>query len=976
MSALARVSRALQWRWDAVRARAGGRSSPRSPGGAASGGDRVQLLVGSTLFDDAWYSFCAGRSMSRREAAEHYLETGRREGLTPHPLFLPAWCASQLAIGEVRDPLVVYLRRRRFEIPTHPLFDTGGYLADHPDALEHPAGPVGHYQDSGALAGARANDWYRPDPDAQPGGLVDWLWDDARRWQQRQAPAMPSWSRTPQTPSSGQPAPSSAGSRGRTTSVLLVAERSAELVGSSVESVLAQTSGDWELLVARLATGPDLGPLDLPQDPRIRLLEGTHGNRWAALNHGLAEASGRDVAWMVEGDTWAPDRLHSVQQELSRSGRSWLHDCAANPRPDGERAHYARRITAARLEAGAEIEPGTVVVEREVAHELGGFDESLRGGQLLDFMLRLTDRDDGAFLEQVGVTTSGHKNRLQPVRTAADRPFVDYDRLPAADDVVLNGRLVDWTALSSRAVSTDVVSVLVPTHHDWEMTELAVRRVVEHRDARVRVEVVVVDNGCPVVTSGVLSSLPERYDDVTLVRSPVNRGFALGNNLGLAAANGATVVFLNNDTEVQAGWLGPLLDALEDPDVLGAQSLLLYPTGSVQSAGVVFPRGGGIPHVLLQGFPTEDAAGLEHERLHALTGAALAMRHSDVVALRGFDPVFRNGMEDVDICLRLAERRAGRFVVRPDSRVVHHESRSPGRFSQALVNRQVLLDRWAGRLPEDDVTAWGRPGLRGDRPRDPERGVAGSARVRAAAGAQPHPGGPRGAALAALGDQDPGSLRAHHRDVGRHPLRTSPGRCPAALARRSSSTTAGSSSGVRARMTRWSYSSRAGAVHPAARPGEPALDDQPPGAGDAPSRWASTACTSPASRTRSTSPSCGAARWCRSSRPPTPAASIPTGPSPTRVTGCSSWATAASSNGRSWRPPPRPTCRSACSGTPGKGSSTRSSSAAATSPTRSSALPTGGRLRAERPLARHGCARVPVEPALRRRRLRCPGDHG
>ena len=326
-------------------------------------------------------------------------------------------------------------------------------------------------------------------------------------------------------------------------------------------------------------------------------------------------------------------------------------------------------------------------------------------------MLRLTDRDGGAFLARNGVTTSGHKQRLHPLQPVADRPFVDYDQLPAADDVVLNARLVDWAALSSRVVSPDVVSVLIPTHHDWEMTELAVQRVVEHRDARIRVEVVVVDNGCPVVTSAVLSSLPERYDDVKLVRSPVNRGFALGNNLGLVAASGATVVFLNNDTEVQAGWLDPLLGALEDPDVLGAQSLLVYPSGSVQSAGVVFPRGGGIPHVLLQGFPTEDAEGLEHEHLHALTGAALAMRHSDVLDVRGFDPVFRNGMEDVDICLRLAEKRAGHFVVRPDSRVIHHESRSPGRFSQALVNRQVLLDRWAGRLPEDDVTAWRHRGF-------------------------------------------------------------------------------------------------------------------------------------------------------------------------------------------------------------------------------------------------------------------------
>jgi hypothetical protein len=101
---------------------------------------------------------------------------------------------------------------------------------------------------------------------------------------------------------------------------------------------------------------------------------------------------------------------------------------------------------------------------------------------------------------------------------------------------------------------------------------------------------------------------------------------------------------------------------------------------------------------------------MDSDPLHALTGAALAMRRSDVLALRGFDPVFRNGMEDVDLCLRLAERRQGRFVVLPESRVVHHESRSPGRFTKSLVNRRVLLERWAGRLPEDDVAAWARRG--------------------------------------------------------------------------------------------------------------------------------------------------------------------------------------------------------------------------------------------------------------------------
>ena len=51
--------------------------------------------------------------------------------------------------------------------------------------------------------------------------------------------------------------------------------------------------------------------------------------------------------------------------------------------------------------------------------------------------------------------------------------------------------------------------------------------------------------------------------------------------------------------------------------------------------------------------------------LHALTGAALAVRFTDLVRPSGFDPVFRNGMEDVDLCLRLARQRTGHFVVRP-----------------------------------------------------------------------------------------------------------------------------------------------------------------------------------------------------------------------------------------------------------------------------------------------------------------------
>jgi len=195
-----------------------------------------------------------------------------------------------------------------------------------------------------------------------------------------------------------------------------------------------------------------------------------------------------------------------------------------------------------------------------------------------------------------------------------------------------------------------------------------------------------------------------------VVGNAVNHGFALGNNLAMPAANGEFLVFLNNDTEVTPGWLDPLIESLADPAVLGAQALLLYPDGTIQSAGVAFPSCGGLPHALLQGFPRRDANGLGGARFSALTAAALAMRRRDFLAMRGFDALFRNGMEDVDLGLRMISERDGSFVVRPDAVVVHHESKTPGRFATSLANRRILLDRWRDRMPGDDVELWSHVG--------------------------------------------------------------------------------------------------------------------------------------------------------------------------------------------------------------------------------------------------------------------------
>lgn len=283
----------------------------------------------------------------------------------------------------------------------------------------------------------------------------------------------------------------------------------------------------------------------------------------------------------------------------------------------------------------------------------------------------------------------------------------------AAREQAETSTAIGWADLATRRQTPGLTSVVIPTYRDWRLTTAAVSAVsTAAQQHGHHIEIVVWDNGSFPCQAVILDALPARFPQTRVYHHPDNLGFALGNNVALTHARGEFVVFLNNDTTARDDWLGPLLEALADPEVLGAQSLLVYPSGAIQSAGVAFPEPGGIPHAFLAGFPIEDASGVERLKLHALTGAALAMRFTDAVALRGFDPIFTNGMEDIDLCLRLADLRPGHFRVCPDSVVVHHESRTPGRYLRYLDNRANYLDRWADRAPRDDVALWAAQGFR------------------------------------------------------------------------------------------------------------------------------------------------------------------------------------------------------------------------------------------------------------------------
>ncbi len=87
-----------------------------------------------------------------------------------------------------------------------------------------------------------------------------------------------------------------------------------------------------------------------------------------------------------------------------------------------------------------------------------------------------------------------------------------------------------------------------------------------------------------------------------------------------------------------------------------------------------------------------------------VTGSLHAGAARRVRAGRRFDEGFKNGFEDVDLCLKIREQ-GWHIVYRPDSVVYHLESQTPGRKTHDADNARRLLERWSQKwwIPDEDL---------------------------------------------------------------------------------------------------------------------------------------------------------------------------------------------------------------------------------------------------------------------------------
>jgi len=194
-------------------------------------------------------------------------------------------------------------------------------------------------------------------------------------------------------------------------------------------------------------------------------------------------------------------------------------------------------------------------------------------------------------------------------------------------------------------------------------------------------EVLVVDNAS---SDGSAAIVRERCPECQLIALDTNIGFAAGNNAGARGATAPYLVFLNNDTEVEPGWLAALVAAADrDPQVGLVTSHVVYMDHPdvIDSAGDGYLQcGGGYKRRHGQRVDPQAA----DREVFGACGAAFLIRRDLFERLGGFDEDFFMVYEDVDLSYR-ARLTGSRVVFASGALVRHAGSASLGRISSNAV---------------------------------------------------------------------------------------------------------------------------------------------------------------------------------------------------------------------------------------------------------------------------------------------------
>jgi len=213
------------------------------------------------------------------------------------------------------------------------------------------------------------------------------------------------------------------------------------------------------------------------------------------------------------------------------------------------------------------------------------------------------------------------------------------------------------------------------------------------------IEILVVDNRS---TDDSIDVVKKKYPTVEIITSDTNRGYAGGCNFGAKSANGEYLLFLNNDTIHQIDWLEPLIQKLDDDEIISSvqpKILNYHEQKNFDYAGASgghmdiftypFSRGRVFDTIEEDSGQYDDSA-----EIFWASGTAFITRKSVFEIVGGFDETLFAHMEEIDYHWRC--HLMGHSVWVEPTSVIHHmggETLSYGSPEKTYLNHRnsILL---------------------------------------------------------------------------------------------------------------------------------------------------------------------------------------------------------------------------------------------------------------------------------------------
>lgn len=464
-----------------------------------------------------------------------------------------------------------------------------------------------------------------------------------------------------------------------------------------IQSVCCQSYQNWELCLSD-GSG-EKSPLRKQlqeysdNEPRIRVIENNRTlNISANTNQALSSCTGDYIAFMDHDDTLEPDALFCCVEYLNKNlDADILYTDEDKISEDGKKffqPHFKSDYNEDLLRSMNYI-CHLVLVRREIFQQIGKIHSEYEGAQDYDFLLRCVEKSEKIvhiprvlyhWRAHANSTAKGVEQKAYAV-DAGSRALQDYYCRNGIDAKVVPTKYSGIYRTRYELTEQPKVSIIIPNKDHIADLKKCISSI-EAKAGYNNYEILVIENNSiESETFLFYDNIEKQMDNLRVLYWRGDFNYAAINNWGADHAEGAYVLFLNNDIEwLSKNFLREMLSVSLREEVGVVGSLLYYPNNTVQHAGVIIGYSGIAGHAFI-GQPSGEQGYFSRiicmQNYSAVTAACMMVRKSIFDEVNGFDEAFQVAFNDIDFCLRVRENQK-LIVYDPYTRAYHYESKSRG----------------------------------------------------------------------------------------------------------------------------------------------------------------------------------------------------------------------------------------------------------------------------------------------------------